>query len=63
MELVREMTDLRMQLCIEIRELRVELCAEIRLGARRIVRHMYAGMVAQMAVLLGFAYFFATYIR
>ena len=58
MELVRQMADLRAELRREMQELRVELCTEIRMGGRRIVRHMYAGLLAQMAVLLGFAYFF-----
>jgi phage-related protein len=40
-----------------------ELKAEIRASARGIIRQMYVAMLGQMVVLLGFAYFFATYQR
>ena len=47
----------------EIAELRGELRAEIHASASSIVRQMYGALLGQMAVLLGFAYFFATHVR
>ena len=44
-------------------ELRGELRAEIHAAVSGVARQMYAALLGQMAVLLGFAYFFATYIR
>ena len=47
----------------EMSELRGELRAEIHASASSIVRQMYGALLGQMAVLLGFAYFFATHVR
>jgi uncharacterized membrane protein len=44
-------------------ELRGELKAEIHGSASSVTRQMYAALLGQMAVLLGFAYFFATHVR
>ena len=43
--------------------LRGELKAEIHGSASSVTRQMYAALLGQMAVLLGFAYFFATHVR
>jgi hypothetical protein len=47
----------------EMADLRGELRAEIHASASSIVRQMYGALLGQMAVLLGFAYFFATHVR
>lgn len=47
----------------DLHELRSELRAEIHLSASNITRQMYMAILGQMAVLLGFAYFFATHLR
>ena len=47
----------------EMAEMRGELRAEIHASASSIVRQMYGALLGQMAVLLGFAYFFATHVR
>ena len=44
-------------------ELRGELRAEIHASASGVTRQMYVAVLGQMAVLLGFAYFFATRLR
>jgi hypothetical protein len=44
-------------------ELRGELRGEIHSSASSVTRQMYAALLGQMAVLLGFAYFFATHVR
>ena len=43
--------------------MRGELRAEIHASASSVTRQMYAALLGQMAVLLGFAYFFTTHIR
>jgi hypothetical protein len=55
----REMSELRQ----EMSELRGELKAEIHGSASSVARQMYAALLGQLAVLLGFAYFFATHVR
>jgi hypothetical protein len=55
--------ELRQELRQEMAELRGELRAEIHASASSIVRQMYGALLGQMAVLLGFAYFFATHVR
>jgi hypothetical protein len=55
----QEISDLRS----ETREMRGELRAEIHASASSVTRQMYAALLGQMAVLLGFAYFFTTHIR
>jgi hypothetical protein len=47
----------------EMAEMRGELRAEMHATASSIVRQMYGALLGQMAVLLGFAYFFATHVR
>jgi hypothetical protein len=56
---VREVTA---QLRQEMAELRGELKAEIHGSASSVTRQMYGALLGQMAVLLGFAYFFATHV-
>jgi hypothetical protein len=62
-ELRKEMSDLRAELRAEMSELRGELRGEIHSSASSVTRQMYAALLGQMAVLLGFAYFFATHVR
>jgi len=47
----------------EMAQLRGELKAEIHGSASSVTRQMYTALLGQMAVLLGFAYFFATHVR
>ncbi len=47
----------------EMAEMRGELRAEIHASASGITRQMYGALLGQMAVLHGFAYFFATDVR
>lgn len=54
---------LRQELRSDMAELRGELRAEIHGSASSTVRQMYMALLGQMAVLLGFAYFFATHVR
>jgi hypothetical protein len=42
---------------------RGELKAEIHAAVGNSTRQMYMALLGQMAVLLGFAYFFATHVR
>jgi hypothetical protein len=46
-----------------LRDWRGELRAEINATASSGTRQMYMALLGQMAVLLGFAYFFATHVR
>ena len=50
------------QLRQEMAGLRGELKAEIHGSASSVTRQMYGALLGQMAVLLGFAYFFATHV-
>ena len=54
---------LRAEVRAEMSELHGGLRAEIHASASGITRQMYGALLGQMAVLLGFAYFFATHIR
>jgi len=47
----------------DLAQMRGDLRAEIRASASSVVREMYGALLGQMAVLLGFAYFFATHVR
>ena len=47
----------------DLAQMRGDLRAEIHGSASSIVRQMYGALLGQMAVLLGFAYFFATHVR
>jgi len=58
-----EMAALRAEVRAEMSELHGGLRAEIHASASSITRQMYGALLGQMAVLLGFAYFFATHIR
>jgi hypothetical protein len=58
-----ETSQLRSDLRQEMAGLRGELKAEIHGSASSVTRQMYAALLGQMAVLLGFAYFFATHVR
>jgi hypothetical protein len=58
-----EISQVRSDLRQEMAELRGELKAEIHGSASSVTRQMYAALLGQMAVLLGFAYFFATHVR
>lgn len=54
---------LRQELRQDMAELRGELKAEIHATVSGVTRQMYLAVLGQMAVLLGFAYFFATHVR
>jgi FtsZ-binding cell division protein ZapB len=58
-----DLHELRSDLRQEMAELRGELKAEIHGSASSVTRQMYAALLGHMAVLLGFAYFFATHVR
>jgi hypothetical protein len=58
-----DLKSLGQELRQEMAEMRGELRAEIHAGASSIVRQMYGALLGQMAVLLGFAHFFATHVR
>jgi hypothetical protein len=66
-ELRAEMAALATQLRAEMAQLgaqlRGELRAEIHASVGGVIRQMYTAMLGQMAVLLGFAYFFATHVN
>jgi hypothetical protein len=59
----REMSELAAALRGEMAEQRGELKAEIHASASAVTRQMYVAVLGQMAVLLGFAYFFSTHLR
>jgi hypothetical protein len=54
------MVELGASLRQEMSDLRGELRAEIHSSVSGVTRQMYTALLGQMAVLLGFAYFFAT---
>lgn len=54
---------LRQDLRQEMAEQGGQLRAEIHASASSITRQMYMAVLGQMAVMLGFAYFFATHLR
>jgi len=54
---------LRQELRQEMAQLRGELKAEIHATVSGVTRQMYMAVLGQMAVMLGFAYFFATHLR
>jgi hypothetical protein len=58
-----EMAQLAAELRGEMDKLGGELRAEIHRSVSGVVRQMYMAILGQMAVLLGFAYFFATHLR
>jgi hypothetical protein len=62
-EMRAEMSDLRAEIRAEMSESRAELTAKIETTVPGVVRQMYAAMLGQMAVLLGFSHFLATHVR
>jgi hypothetical protein len=58
-----EMAELAATLRGEMAAMRGELIAEIHSSVSGVTRQMYLAILGQMAVMLGFAYFFATYMR
>jgi hypothetical protein len=58
-----EMAELRSSLRGEMAELRTRLEVKIAESTSGITRQMYLAILGQMAVLMGFAYFFATHMR
>jgi len=62
-ELRQEMSELRLELKSDLLRLETKLEAKIHESASAITRQMYTAVLGQMAVLLGFAYFFATHVR
>ena len=58
-EMRQEISNLRTEVHAELATLRTEIHA----SASSTVRQMYMALLGQMAVLLGFAYFFATHVR
>ena len=65
-----EMAQLRAEIGDQIAKLRVEVAEQIAVlrgelsrSISGVVRQMYLAILGQMAVLLGFAYFFATHLR
>lgn len=61
--LSREITELGASLRAEMAVWRGELKAEIHAAVGNSTRQMYMALLGQMAVLLGFAYFFATHVH
>ncbi len=58
-----EMSELAATLRGEMAAMRGELIAEIHKSVSGVTRQMHLAILGQMAVMLGFAYFFATYMR
>jgi hypothetical protein len=63
LELRGEVRQLAAELRGEMEKLGGELRAEIHRSVSGVTRQMYMAILGQMAVLLGFAYFFATHLR
>ena len=62
-ELRQEMSDLRLEVKADLLRLETKLEGKIHEIASSITRQMYTAILGQMAVLLGFAYFFAMHVR
>ena len=62
-KLRREMIELASALRSEMAQLRAELTSKIETAVSGVVRQLYLAILGQMAVLLGFSYFFATHVR
>ena len=58
-----EMAQLRSEAAQLKAELRAEITSKIEIAVGGVVRQLYLAILGQMAVLLGFSYFFATHIR
>jgi len=61
--LKQDLLSLRQELRVEMSELRIGLEGKIHESVSSNVRQMYLAVLGQMAVLLGFAYFFAAHVR
>ncbi|HEU4619665.1 MAG TPA: hypothetical protein VFV10_16630 [Gammaproteobacteria bacterium] len=61
-KLRQETQEVRLELKREMSELRGELKAEIHATVSGVTRQMYMALLGQMAVLLGFIYFFTTHV-
>ena len=61
-DLEGQMAGLRADFQAQMAEMRGELRAEIHGSVSGVTRQMYTALLGQTAVLLGFAYFFATHI-
>jgi hypothetical protein len=62
-ELRGEMGALRSELRGEMVKLEARLESKIEASTSAVLRQMYMAILGQMAVLLGFSYFFATHVR
>jgi hypothetical protein len=62
-ELKGDRADLRSELKADLARIEGKLEAKISESASSILRQMYMAILGQMAVLLGFAYFFATHLH
>ena len=62
-DLERRITELGATLRTEMATRFAELRSELHSGIGSVTRQMYMAILGQMAVLLGFAYFFATHLR
>ena len=62
-DLRNEISDLRVELKSDLAKLEATLESKIHGSASSLARQMYTAVLGQMAVLLGFAYFFATHVR
>jgi hypothetical protein len=62
-ELKGDHADLRSELKADLARIEGKLEAKISESASSILRQMYMAILGQMAVLLGFAYFFATHLH
>ena len=62
-EVRQEVSELRLEFKPDLLQLETKLERKIDETASSITRQMYTAILGQMAVLLGFAYFFATHVR
>jgi hypothetical protein len=62
-ELRAEMDALRSELRGEMAKLEARLGSKIEASTSAVLRQMYMAILGQMAMLLGFSYFFATHVR
>jgi hypothetical protein len=62
-ELRQEMSELRLELKGDLVRLEAKLESKIHESASSVTRQLYTAILGQMAVLLGFAYFFATHVH
>lgn len=62
-ELRQEISELRLEFKADLMKLETKIERKIHESASSITRQMYTAILGQLAVLLGFAYFFATHVR